>query len=320
MLELEEKYTGKVLYDEINRSLSAGRLMINVDDIEDMVFCESCTAVFGRKDEHPDPSSAAIAFRLKTSISHPGRLFSASKTKNLLLRFPDCEAAKKLFFAIPIEEKNLCLPDYTRADFPLKTCIVEAKKGMNNYTRGGTAGSRPYQKLGLVAPVIKPEFNLDAGSVTIHYMGLNIADHESLWFREHPHDEFFFEKCTDITFLINLYDERAEVTGRFERYDIERDEKATGLWSVVINNSYTSLCDALRWINTLIYSYKQIPHEAVSNEAVSNKSAETIEIKETAQTSNPTQKLNDALSLLKDAEIITEIEYAIMKERIDKKR
>ncbi len=321
MFELEERYTGKVTFDESTGTLCAGRVRLTADDIDDAVFCGDCTAIFGRRDDHPTPSCAAIGFRLKNPISHPGKLFSAGKTRNLLLRFDDAAGAKELFDKLPIQDKELSLPSYTMVEFPLKNCIVEAKKGMNNYTRGGTAGSRPYSKPGLVAPVIKPELKLETGSVIIHYMGLNVPDHESLWFRDHPHDEFSFGACTDITYLLQLFDERTEVSARFERYDIERDENATGLWSVRFDFSYTSICDALRWINTLTFSYskEQASSHHMTSGALSTE--DNIHDEENTKTEIPIyERLTDALSLLKDESIINDREFIIIKERIDKKR
>ncbi|MCR5468144.1 MAG: hypothetical protein K6F37_04210 [Lachnospiraceae bacterium] len=317
MYELDERYTGKVVYDESSQVLTAGRITLSAADIEDCVYCSSVTAVFGRRDDNPEPSSAAIGFRIKEAISHPGKLFSATKTKNLLLRFSDAEAAYALYNALPLEERDLVLPAYTYEEYPIKQCIVEAKKGMNNYTRGGTPGSRPYSKPGLVAPQIKPEIDIDSGSVTIHYTGLNIADHESLWFRDHPHDQFFFNKCTDITYLLNLYDDKTDVSARFERYDIERNENASGLWFVKFDNSYTSICDALRWVNTLIFSYQSKPSsekETTDDEIVSIAEDIINEVKPSKE------MLYDALRLLSEADIISQRDLTILRERIDKKK
>ena len=264
MFEIREKYNGRLSLDESARTLTTGKSAIRLGDIEDVTYCPSAAAFFG----HPDNENLIpeyfpmIALHVKSPLTQPGRRLHVTKTCDLLFKPLDPREAADFYRALirslsEVDPDNFAPEDADTPDlldpeeFTVGKCIVEAKKGMNNYIRGGTPGSRPYRKAGLVAPIIRPEISLPEGNVQICYVGTNGFHQDSEWFTAHPSDVFSFADATKTTMLLHLSDSETSAEAVYERCDIEKDEQATGLWYVKFEENFRNICDALRWVNSL---------------------------------------------------------------------
>jgi len=268
-----------------------------LENIKSVVVSDNCIVQFGKKDGIQGEASPVIGFDLDLEVPQPGRLFHTTKSHTLLIKPKSMDEALSFISIINSMSEGCDNSNTLISDFSFKTCVVEAKKGCNNYIRGGSLGSRPYSKPGLLAPIIAPEFYLGEGKIKIVYVGTNASNMTSAWFSEHPEDDFVLADSTKDTFAVNLFENRTETTAIFENFDIERDENATGLWQINLAETHPSVCDALMWINTL--------QMAKNPNATPKRSLDS------------TQKLFGALNLLHQAGKITDVEYECIKARID---
>jgi len=295
---ISEHFCNTVSIDETSGLISAGKAVFNVKNIRSVVVSDNCIVQFGKKDGIQGDATPVIGFDLDIDIPQPGRLFHTTKSQSLLIKPKSMVEALAFVSIINSISADLDKSGSFIDDFSSKTCIVEAKKGCNNYIRGGSLGSRPYSKPGLLAPIISPEYNLKEGKIKIIYVGTNASNMTSAWFSEHPEDDFLIADSTKDTFAVNLFEGKTETTAIFENFDIERDENATGLWQINLNQTHKSVCDALIWINTL-----QFAKHPDAIEKPSNNSPET-------------QMLLGALNLLLQANKLTGTEYEKIKSRI----
>lgn len=247
MLEVKEKWTGSVCVDPERGTLCAGKLEIALSDIEDAAVCDAAVR-FGKKDVDKGVCAVLLCLRLKTPVAQPGRLVGVLKSRNLVFRLELPEDARKVLAQL---HQFPAVQPWTDETFPIGKCIVEAKRGCCDYIRGGTMGSNPYGKPGLISPIIRPEMHLQQGGVTVRYLGMNCRDRDSVWFSTHPEDLFVFVSSDNTVYALSLKESGCTAYAVYQRMAVERDENATGLWYVSMETSFNNVCDGARWLALL---------------------------------------------------------------------
>ncbi len=152
--------------------------------------------------------------------------------------------------------KEIFLIDISNTDFPLtplplSTGIVEAKIKCNDYIRAATTGTNAYGRSGLVSPVVSMKHNPSDQNIEIHYLGTTSSMFSSQYFSKNPLLYYDLKRADSITSIIEEYTNNYRSVCLFERHSIERDENASGLWFLRLENSFPSSVDAALWINRL---------------------------------------------------------------------
>lgn len=318
MLTAKEKWTGELRLDTQSGLLYVGvKQQIPLTLIEDAAVCTNAVVRFGKRDVDKGARSALLCLRMKAPVAQPGRL-TPMKGHNLTLRLENDVDANAVLEALDLEKPA----QWSNAEFPIDKCIVEAKRGCCDYIRGGTVGSNPYGKAGLVSPIITPEVDLAGGTVVIRYLGVNSRGRESVWFSAHPADAFSFAAADDVVYALSLRENSCKASIVYQCMDIERDENAKGLWYVSFETEFDSVCDGARWLAALqaaaAGTFAQTEAGSIEPREISRTKAVAAE-PSAPRAAYDTAMLLAAVDLLHAAGVLTEEEWHTKRETVKEK-
>ena len=311
MMQVKEVLTGKVTYKEDARELVLGaRQALSLANLEEAALCSDTKLKLGNKAVNKGLPGEVLCLRLREAASQPGRM-SLSKSRNLALYCSDPEGVACLMGLLRTWEN----PGRTPFDgedggaFPVGKCVVEAKRGCSDYTRAGNAGANPYGKAGVVSAVVLPEVEPAAGTAAFQYLGTTSRFHDSEYFSANPQITFDL-RCAAVEpeYCLEMTGSGCVAKAVFRRWDIERDETASGIWYVSFEKIFSDICEAAAWLRALHGNQRvDLPGEERACPAP-----------DTARRVGA-QELLDMIEALADAGILTEEERlakaALVKER-----
>ncbi len=303
-------------YDNETKALSVNRrLRIPADQIRAAAFLPAALVVRGSREPDERNTCPVLALSLKTPVKQ-----GLSQTDSLLLAVQDADAAREFCSAAGCDPAA----GSDSSSFSFDSVIVEAKIGMNDYTRAATTGTNAYGRMGQVAPVIDAAVDCLAGSISVRYLGTTSKMMASRYFSAHPQMSFDMRGADWHRRLIRIRGSKYELESEYQYRSIERDENASGLWMARVLWTVKDPVDALEWFRALdglwAADERRMPDSPAAADApapgfdpaVSDEQAAALEALDFSR--NELLRMLDALH---DAGVLSDLEWNVKKELVN---
>jgi hypothetical protein len=244
-----------IRFNKADKSISVGKTIIPIPNVISAAFSCDTALYYHKKPEEPAPAGTILCLHLSAPMKTPDRLVAGKTNDVAFFVDPDADEYENV--------RQVLAPLLTTpvSEITIGSCIIEAKKGCNDYVKAATTGTHPYGKMGIVSPVITAECDPAAMVLTFRYMGTTSSLHKSLYFSNHPLMQFDYSASETRQYDITVHNSSYTASAVFKYDSIEKDPEANGIWYVCIENSFTDICDASAWINALQRKQKMTPHD-----------------------------------------------------------